>query len=73
MSQAEITTPRALTSDIGLAIRDLVEFRNIHVMGEEKQGSVGVLGISFVDVSDADNPVVYLNNGQTFTIRIFSP
>jgi len=58
-----------LTSDIGFAIRDLVEGMDIsHVdAGEETEMSDRVLAI---DISDADNPVFRMENGAQFSIRI---
>lgn len=62
------------TSDIGIAIRDALEDDYISKITEigadvvKEQTNAGF--ITFVDVSDASNPVIHLENGQRFVVRI---
>lgn len=59
--------PRQVTTrDLGIMIRDFIEGRLI------VEGKAGPVMIDMVDVSDADNAIVYLENGQTFTVRIIA-
>jgi hypothetical protein len=66
------TMPKFTTRDLGLAIRDHIEEHavyHINAAGEER-GDAGE--VSYVDVSDANNPIVFLDNGQRFQVRIFA-
>ena len=59
------------TRDIGFAIRDFLEDRvicHLNRDGEER----GRDTVEFVDISDADNPVIHMLGGQTFRVRIFT-
>jgi len=67
---------KANTRDIGFAIRDFLEDLDISAFTPD-----GVEGyrekprahnIQFVDVSDPNNPKIFLTNGQIFTVRIFA-
>lgn len=66
----------ATTKDVGIFIRDMCEGRAIDVQdwegdgpadGEQEQHHIDV-----IDVSDASNPIVFLDNGQRFQICIFA-
>ncbi len=60
---------RTLTSDIGFAIRDYLEGNAIsHIDGVTEYG--GADAIATVDISDANNPVLFMESGAQFTIRI---
>ena len=60
------------TNDLGLAIRDHIEDHDVnHYDGDvEVEGAIEY--VNHVDVSDANNPRVYLSNGQKFIIRIIA-
>jgi hypothetical protein len=64
------------TQCLGLMIRDMIEGRSMQLLnddGEARPAGEVWLRIEFVDVSDADNPVVLFEDGSTLTVRIFSP
>ncbi len=66
---------RALTRDLGIAFRDFMQDASIHVLKEEDgelKESGEMRDIVGIDVSDADNPVVVLDNGQRFIVRIIA-
>ena len=61
-----------LTRDLGLAIRDFCE-NQMAMTFEEIEGELEATNdfrMEFVDCSDPDNLVFYLDNGQVFTVRI---
>jgi hypothetical protein len=60
------------TQCLGLLIRDMIEGRQMQLLGPHG-GEAGWAKVEFVDVSDADNPVVYFEDGSTLTVRIVSP
>lgn len=65
----------AMTRDLGIAMRDFMEGHPFHVLKEEDgdlNESDHMRDVQFVDVGDPDNPVFHLDNGQTFTVRIFA-
>jgi hypothetical protein len=69
---------QANTKDLGLALRYFLQGESFPCYREgpdvkgELHESEEIREIEFVDVSDANNPVVQLDNGQKFTIRIFA-
>lgn len=66
--------PEFITRDIGLAIRDFLEQRTV-THYEDRDGALEPCGddeVVAVDVSDPDNLTVCLDNGQSFTVRIFA-
>ena len=68
------TKASATTTDLGLMIRDFTEcrwFDTFDIVNGDYEMK-GPRQITEVDISDPDNPVVYLDNGQTFTIRIIA-
>lgn len=60
----------ATTRDIGIALRDLMEQRDIVVSSDTDDGETAQTEfratVEFIDVSDPDNPVIHLSTGQTF-------
>jgi len=62
-------TRQATTRDLGLAIRDYVEGFSISQFEDDKEIPRADL-VELVDVSDADNPVLHMESGAIFTIRI---
>ena len=65
------TSFRATTRDVGLAIRDLLEGQWISVLIKDVEHQAA-RKVHFVDVSDANNPVFHLDNGQQFILRIIA-
>lgn len=66
---------KALTRDLGIAIRDALEDENFHILKEEEGELIEsgqMVEITVIDVSDPDNPIVELENGQRFIIRIIA-
>lgn len=58
-----------LTSDLGLAIRDYLEGNAIsHVDDGTEKGDADA--VSFVDVSDPNNPVFQMENGAVFKVMV---
>ena len=60
----------AKARDLGLAIRDFLEDREFIHYRSNMEESPYRSTVEFIDVSDANNPLVYLTNGQKFRIRI---
>jgi hypothetical protein len=62
------------TRDIGIALRDLMEERDIVISSDADDGeSVQTelrTTVEFIDVSDPDNPVIHLSTGQAFRCAI---
>jgi len=56
------------TRDIGLAIRDHIEGREVYVYDEEVP--LYRRAIEYVDASDPDNLVIGLDSAQRFLVRI---
>jgi hypothetical protein len=52
-------------------IRDMIENQLMQLIDDDENERW--LKIDFVDVSDADNPVVFFEDGATLTVRIFTP
>ena len=67
---------RLSTKDIGIAIRDFLEDQAVEIIDWEDQDGDGgtdrFVKVVSVDVSDANNPLVTLDNGQRFRVRIFA-
>lgn len=65
-----------LTEDIGLLIRDAIEGKAFHTYLKNESGelveSVYTECVESVDVSDANNSLVHLANGQRFLVRIIA-
>jgi hypothetical protein len=64
------------TQCLGLMIRDMIEGRSMQLLdgdGEARAAGEVWLMVNFVDVSDADNPVVHFEDDSTLTVRIVSP
>jgi len=61
------------TQCLGLMIRDMIEGQTMQLFDDDGEPGEGWLKINFVDVSDADNPVVQFEDGSTLTVRIISP
>jgi hypothetical protein len=61
------------TQCLGLMIRDMIEGQTMELIDDDGESRETGLRIEFVDVSDADNPVVLFENGSTLTVRIVSP
>jgi hypothetical protein len=65
---------RTLTSDIGLAIRDFCEGKEISRFdlsgGDDAVELEAADRIIHIDVSDPHNPVAHMASGAQFTIRI---
>ncbi len=62
------------TRDIGILIRDRLEDDTV-CSHREHDGDLiedGEEEIEFIDVSDPDNLVIFVSNGQTFTVRIIA-
>ena len=62
------------TKDIGILIRDRLEDNCVYELdwqADPVQQKVWH-NIDFVDVSDANNPVIHLSNGQKFKIVILA-
>jgi len=71
----DLRPARLTTTDIGFAIRDFLETRAVSKFidrGDHWHEESQAAEIESVDVSDPDNPLVYLDNGQVFRIRIFA-
>lgn len=65
--------PKTKTSDIGLLVRDMIEdkeFNQYNLKDEAK--IVGQDEVTFVDVSDPNNPVVHTASGSMFVMHIVS-
>ena len=67
---------KAKTSDIGLAIKDACVGEWINVI-EKVNGGPGTRHINerkivSIDADDPHNPIVMLDNGQRFVVRIIS-
>lgn len=67
------------TKDIGILIRDRIEGDLVVENDWAKGGSLIELpskycehNVDFVDVSDANNPVIHVDNGQKFKIVILA-
>ncbi len=64
----------ATTRDIGIALRDLMEEKEIVMSSETDDGETAQTEfrttVEFIDVSDPDNPVIHLSTGQTFRCAI---
>jgi hypothetical protein len=62
------------TRDIGIALRDLMEERDIVISSDADDGETVQTElrttVEFIDVSDPDNPVIHLSTGQTFRCAI---
>jgi hypothetical protein len=59
------------TRDIGLAIRDFLEDKELYSFNEHGEEGAAET-VDFIDVSDAHNPRILLANGQQFIVRIFA-
>lgn len=57
------------TRDIGLALRDHFEDHDVCHFHDDREGERQK--VDFIDVSDPNNPVVFIDNGQKFQVRIF--
>ena len=68
-------TIKASTRDIGVAIRDFLEGSDFHVY--EDNDATGELrakarrNVDVINISDPNNLVVVLDNGQVFRVSIF--
>lgn len=65
----------ALTHDLGIAIRDFLEDQEFHLFDNsagEMEETEDTRHVEFVDVSDPNNLIVMIDNGQTFTVRIIA-
>jgi hypothetical protein len=60
------------TASLGLMIRDMIEGRVMQLFDGDGE-AVETIKIDFVDVSDADNPIVLFEDGTTLTVRIIIP
>lgn len=62
------------TKDIGILIRDRIEgdFVVAHNWESDPIEVKETRDVNFVDVSDANNPVIHLSNGQKFKIVILA-
>lgn len=60
----------ATTRDIGIALRDLMEERNIVASSDTDDGEPAQTEfrttVEFIGISDPDNPVIHLSTGETF-------
>lgn len=65
----EFAAPRATARDIGLAIRDFIT-DNTFSMFVDDQELEDAGEIVEVDVSDAEKPILCLDNGQEFRVEI---
>jgi hypothetical protein len=69
---------RATTRDIGFAIRDFLEAQTISNFADDPDHECELVEnesahhIAFVDVSDVHNPLIHLEDGQKFRVRIFA-
>lgn len=52
------------TSDLGIAIRDLLEDQEIQGNVLSDKPNSELTPIDFIDVSDADNPVIHTSAGK---------
>jgi hypothetical protein len=57
---------------LGLMIRDMTEGRLMQLFGPDG-AERGWLKIEFVDVSDADKPVAYFEDGSTIAMTLAAP
>jgi hypothetical protein len=64
-------TANLTTDDIGIAIRDFLEHHNICHIDPETLTESNVQYVNFVDVSDPSNPLVHMEDGAQFRVRIF--
>lgn len=55
--------------DIALALRDHCEYNPCHHFANDKE-QAGPAEITFIDISDKASPILYLDNGQAFTLTI---
>lgn len=60
------------TRDIGLAIRDHIEGKPVWRLEADTEIADSDREVTEVDASDPNNLIVYLENGQTFTVRIIA-
>ena len=63
------------TRDLGLAIRDFLQDRAIHIHNETDDDLIEsgeTLEIVDIDVSNPDNPEIVFENGQRFTVCLLS-
>lgn len=58
-----------LTSDIGFAIRDLLDGKSVEAVSSDGCETFA-FPIDFIDDSDPDNPTIVMANGQRFIVRI---
>lgn len=69
-----MTERQTTTRDLGLAIRDFCEGFYISHFYDDDDGELTEHGcadaINSVDVSDASNPIFYMQSGAVFTVRI---
>jgi hypothetical protein len=63
--------PAITTGDLGLAIRDFIEGRDVHHFedDQDKGPADAVIG---VDVSDSSNLAIHTETGRKFVVRIFA-
>lgn len=59
------------TRDVGLAIRDFLEGNEFAVFHDDDDTGARV-EVDFVDVSDANNPIIHLSNGRLFRCVILA-
>jgi hypothetical protein len=60
------------TQCLGLMIRDMIEDRDMHLLDGNCDETDATVRINFVDVSDANNPVVHFDDGATLTVRVIA-
>jgi hypothetical protein len=64
-----MTERQTTTSDLGFAIRDFCEgFYISHFFEKTEHGCAD--NIDFIDASDANNLIFYMQSGAVFTVRI---
>lgn len=63
-----MATRIATARDIGLAIRDFLEDRELQIFDDDT--AVGWTRVEVIDVSHADAPVLTLDTGQRFAVRV---
>ena len=51
-------------------IRDMIEDRDMQLLDGNCDETDAKVRINFVDVSDANNPVVHFEDGATLTVRV---
>jgi hypothetical protein len=55
------------TRCLGLMIRDMIEDQEMQLLDDDNK-TVGKVRVGFVDVSNADEPIVFLDDGSSLAV-----